>query len=272
MTSPRHEMDRRSALKLIGAAAAGATVSPRMLATPAPSSKYPLVPVRSLYGAMRAASRRVRAEPGVPGAADDGHGLSRLRVLQRQGRRHRRPDRDRRGEHEAAHGHGRRVPLPAPRRGVRRLLDEPDDLALAPAQRGARRLHLARLRGSRHRDDPLHDGGVAGLGQSEAVPRPGGGRRLSGTAGPPSHRARDPVAALADAAPRTARGTTRPSPSSPSRSPSSGTRASARARSSPPPSPRGSRPSGPRAIPARSRPRPRTRGSCRWIRRTASTS
>ena len=47
-------MDRRSALKLIGGAAAGVTVSPRMLATPAPSSKYPLVPVRSLYGAMRA--------------------------------------------------------------------------------------------------------------------------------------------------------------------------------------------------------------------------
>ncbi len=47
-------MDRRSALKLIGGAAAGITLSPRMLATPAPSSKYPLVPVRSLYGAMRA--------------------------------------------------------------------------------------------------------------------------------------------------------------------------------------------------------------------------
>jgi hypothetical protein len=55
-------MDRRSALKLIGGAAAGAAVGPRMLARPAPSSKYPLVSMRSYrsYGqslpeALRAA-------------------------------------------------------------------------------------------------------------------------------------------------------------------------------------------------------------------------
>jgi hypothetical protein len=55
-------MDRRSALKLIGGAAAGAAVGPRMLARPAPSSRYPLVSMRSYrsYGqslpeALRAA-------------------------------------------------------------------------------------------------------------------------------------------------------------------------------------------------------------------------
>ena len=49
MSSPRNEMDRRSALKLIGGAVAGVAVGPRMLARPGPSSKYPLVPFRS-YG------------------------------------------------------------------------------------------------------------------------------------------------------------------------------------------------------------------------------
>ncbi|MGA2804146.1 MAG: hypothetical protein ABSF89_07120 [Acidimicrobiales bacterium] len=59
MSKPRNEMDRRSALKLIGGAMAGVAVGPRMLARPAPSSEYPLVPFRS-YGqsfpeALRAA-------------------------------------------------------------------------------------------------------------------------------------------------------------------------------------------------------------------------
>jgi hypothetical protein len=43
---PRHEIDRRTALKLIGGATAGAAISPSMLARPAPSSKYALVSTR----------------------------------------------------------------------------------------------------------------------------------------------------------------------------------------------------------------------------------
>ena len=68
MSTPRNEMDRRSALKLIGGAMAGVAVGPRMLARPAPSSRYPLVPFRS-YGqsfpeALRAALTGV-AKPSL---------------------------------------------------------------------------------------------------------------------------------------------------------------------------------------------------------------
>lgn len=61
-------MDRRSALKVIGGAMAGVAVGPRMLARPAPSSEYPLVPFRS-YGqsfpeALRAALSGV-AKPSL---------------------------------------------------------------------------------------------------------------------------------------------------------------------------------------------------------------
>jgi len=47
VSKPRREMGRRSALKLIGGAAAGVAIGPRMLARPAPSSKYALVSTRS---------------------------------------------------------------------------------------------------------------------------------------------------------------------------------------------------------------------------------
>ena len=47
MSRPRKEMDRRSALKVIGGAVASAAVGPRMLERPAPSSKYPLVSMRT---------------------------------------------------------------------------------------------------------------------------------------------------------------------------------------------------------------------------------
>ena len=57
-------MDRRSALKLIGGAVAGAAISPRMLARPAPSSKYPLVSMRSYQSYSRSLPEALRAALG----------------------------------------------------------------------------------------------------------------------------------------------------------------------------------------------------------------
>ena len=54
-------MDRRSALKLIGGAAAGAAIGPRMLARPAPSSKFPLVSVRSYQSYGQSLPEALRA-------------------------------------------------------------------------------------------------------------------------------------------------------------------------------------------------------------------
>jgi hypothetical protein len=65
-------MDRRSALKLIGGAAAGVAISPRMLAPPAPSSKYALVPTRpySSYGqSLPQALRALLAGSDAPSLA-----------------------------------------------------------------------------------------------------------------------------------------------------------------------------------------------------------
>ncbi|MGO9583814.1 MAG: hypothetical protein ACLP36_13530 [Acidimicrobiales bacterium] len=61
MSSPRREIDRRSALKLIGGAAAGAVVGPRMLATPAPSSSYALVATRPYLPHARSLPEALRA-------------------------------------------------------------------------------------------------------------------------------------------------------------------------------------------------------------------
>ncbi len=57
-------MDRRSAIKLIGGAAAGAVMSPRMLARSAPSSKYPLVSMRSYHSYGQSLPEALRAALG----------------------------------------------------------------------------------------------------------------------------------------------------------------------------------------------------------------
>ena len=54
-------MDRRSALKLIGGAAVGAAAAPRMLARPAPSSKYALVSTRPLMNAGQSLPEALRS-------------------------------------------------------------------------------------------------------------------------------------------------------------------------------------------------------------------
>lgn len=71
MGRPRHEIDRRSALKLIGGAAAGAAMSPRMLARPAPSSKYALVSTRPYlaYGKSLPEALRAALAGSVPSLA-----------------------------------------------------------------------------------------------------------------------------------------------------------------------------------------------------------
>jgi hypothetical protein len=61
VSGPRHEIDRRSALKLIGGATAGAAVAPRMLARPAPSSKYALVSTRSYQSYAQTIPQALRA-------------------------------------------------------------------------------------------------------------------------------------------------------------------------------------------------------------------
>ncbi len=67
MGKPRHEMDRRAALKFIGGAAVGVAAGPRMLARPAPSSKYALVPARSYLSYGQSLPQALRAL--VTGAA-----------------------------------------------------------------------------------------------------------------------------------------------------------------------------------------------------------
>ena len=94
--------------------------------------------------------------------------------------------------------------------------------------------------------------------------------RCAGCARPAPHRARDPLAAVAHAA-RNGTWHHSASPVTFSSSPSSGIPASGRRRSSPPWSPRCSRPSGPRATARLWRPPP-TRGSCRSTPATVTTS
>jgi hypothetical protein len=63
----RHEINRRTALQVIGGAAAGAAIVPRLaLATPAPSSRYALVADRSLRQPLLASLRAAVSGAATP--------------------------------------------------------------------------------------------------------------------------------------------------------------------------------------------------------------
>ena len=127
LSTPRHEIDRRSALKLIGGAAAGIAVSPRMLASPAPSSKYALVSTRPYlpYGQSLPEALRTALTPSVkPSLAFQairttdmvylGFEFYNAKAVVTAGQTEIVAENT-----EAADVHGRRVPFPAPRRAVR---------------------------------------------------------------------------------------------------------------------------------------------------------
>jgi hypothetical protein len=174
-------MDRRSALKLIGGAAAGVAISPRMLAPPAPSSKYALVPTRpySSYGqSLPQALRALLAGSDAPSLAFQTVRTADMVYLGFE--LYNAKTEVTAGQTEIV-AKDTKLPIymvvvfPSQHLGEEcGLSDEPSDsVALEPAQGCPSRVQLAGVRVQGDDQDPLHDGWAPGLVESDARTRTG---------------------------------------------------------------------------------------------------